>query len=242
MSVQTALVAGKTKYPLQRRTRPVGPPPLTAGDRLTRAEFERIYQAHPEVKRAELVEGVVYIPSPVHFAQHGLPHSYLMTWVGVYCAATLGLLPGDNVSVRLDFENVIQPDAVLRLDPKLGGRSRVSKDDYVEGPPELVVEIAASSAAYDLHDKRRVYARNGVQEYLAVQMYEQKVDWFVLREGVYTTLRSDAQRVLRSKIFPGLWLDPAAVFSSNLAALLAVLQQGLASPEHSDFVAGLHEG
>ena len=184
MSVQPPLVAGKTKYPPRRR--PVGPPPLTAGDRSPRAEFERIYQAHPEVRRAELVEGVVYMPSPVHFAQHGLPHSYLMTWLGVYCAATPGLLPGDNVSVRLDFENVVQPDAVLRLDPKLGGRSRVSKDDYVEGPPELVVEIAASSAAYDLHDKRRVCARNGVQEYLAVQMYERKVDWFVLTRREFT--------------------------------------------------------
>jgi Uma2 family endonuclease len=242
MSTQTPLVAGKTKYPPKVRTRPGGPPPLTAGDRLTRAEFEHIYQAHPEVRRAELIEGVVYMPSPVHFAQHGLPHSYLMTWLGVYCAATPGLLPGDNASVRLDFENVVQPDAVLRLDPKLGGRSRVSKDDYVEGPPELIVEIAASSAAYDLHDKRRVYARNGVQEYLAVQMYEQKVDWFVLREGVYATLRPDAQRVLRSEIFPGLWLDPAAIFSGDLAALLAMLQLGLASPEHAGFVARLQQG
>ena len=165
-----------------------------------------------------------------------------MTWLGVYCAATPGLLLGDNATVRLDFENVVQPDAVLRLDPKLGGRSRVSKDDYVEGPPELVVEIAASSAAYDLHDKRRVYARNGVQEYLAVQMYEQKVDWFVLREGVYATLRPDAGHILRSEVFPGLWLNPAAIFSGDLAAMLAVLQQGLASPEHSGFVARLHEG
>ncbi len=239
MSVQPPLVTEKTKYSPQRRARSAGPPPLTAGDRLTRTEFEHIYQAHPEVKTAELVEGVVYMPSPVHFAQHGLPHSYLMTWLGMYCAATPGLLPGDNTSVRLDFENVVQPDAVLRLDPKLGGRSHISKDDYVEGPPELVVEIAASSAAYDLHDKRRVYARNGVQEYLAVQMYEQKVDWFVLREGVYATLKPDTERVLRSELFPGLWLAPTAIFSGDLAEILVILQQGLASPAHSSFVARL---
>jgi Uma2 family endonuclease len=215
---------------------------LTAGDRLTRAEFERIYQAHPEVKRAELIEGVVYMPSPVHFTKHSQPHSDIMTWLGNYRAVTKGVLVGDNATVRLDFENVVQPDAVVRLDPELGGRSRVSADDYLEGPPELVVEIAASSAAYDLHDKRRVYARNGVQEYLAVQMYEQKVDWFVLREGVYETLKLDAQRVLHSEVFPGLWLNPATIFSGDLAAVLAVLQQGLASPEHSGFVARLHEG
>ncbi len=240
MSVQPPLVTEKTQPTPRRRARAAGPPPLTAGDRLTRAEFEHIYQAHPEVKRAELVEGVVYMPSPVHFTQHGLPHSYLITWLGVYCAATPGLLPGDNVTVRLDFENVVQPDALLRLDPKLGGRSRVSKDDCLEGPPELIVEIAASSAAYDLHDKRRVYARNGVQEYLAAQMYEQKADWFVLREGVYETLRPDVGRVLRSEIFPGLWLNPTALFNGDLVALLAVLQQGLASPEHAAFVERLH--
>jgi Uma2 family endonuclease len=236
MSIQPPVVTRKTSFSPQRRARLAGPPPLTAGDRLTRPEFERIYQAHPEVKRAELIEGVVYMPSPVHFTKHGLPHSYLITWLGVYCAATPGLLPGDNVTVRLDFENVVQPDAVVRLDPKLGGRSRVSADDYLEGPPELIVEIAASSAAYDLHDKRRVYARNGVQEYLAVQMYEQKVDWFVLRAGVYATLKPDAQRGLRSEVFPGLWLNPAPLFTGDLAALLAVLHVGLASPEHAEFV------
>ena len=242
MSVQPPLVIGKTKPAPQRWSRSAGPPPLTAGDRLTRAEFERIYQAHPEVRRAELVEGVVYMPSPVHFAQHGQPHSDIMTWLGFYRAATAGVFVGDNVTVRLDFENVVQPDAAVRLDPNLGGRSRVSKDDYVEGPPELVVEIAASSAAYDLHDKRRVYARNGVQEYLAVQMYERKVDWFVLREGVYETLKLDAERVLHSEVFPGLWLNPAAIFSGDLAAMLAVLQQGLASPEHAAFVERLRDG
>jgi len=203
---------------------------------LTRPEFERIYQAHPEVKRAELVEGVVYMPSPVHFTKHGLPHSDIMTWLGVYRASTKGVLVGDNATVRLDFENVVQPDAVVRLDPKLGGRSRVSADDYLEGPPELVVEIAASSAAYDLHDKRRVYARNGVTEYLAVQMYEQKVDWFALREGVYGTVGPDAGRILRSEVFPGLWLDPEALFSGDLAAMLETLNAGLASPDHASFL------
>ena len=236
MSIQPPVVTRRTSLSPQRRARLAGPPPLTAGDQLTRPEFERIYQAHPEVKRAELIEGVVYMPSPVHFNKHGQPHSDIMAWLGVYRASTVGVLVGDNVTVRLDFENVVQPDAAVRLDPKRGGRSHVSKDDYLEGPPELIVEIAASSAAYDLHDKRRVYARNGVQEYLAVQMYEQKVDWFVLREGVYATLKPDAQRVLRSEVFPGLWLNPAALFSGDLAALLAVLHEGLASLEHAGFL------
>jgi Uma2 family endonuclease len=143
---------------------------------------------------------------------------------------------GDNATVRLDFENEVQPDILLRLDTALGGRSRITEDDYIEGPPELITEIAASSAAYDLHDKRRVYARNGVQEYLAVRMYEQRVDWFVLREGVYETLAPDEKGLLRSEVFPGLWLKPQAFWAGDLAGMLATVQESLASPEHVEFV------
>jgi len=215
-------------------------PPLNPGDRLSRAEFERRHQAHPEIKKAELIEGVVYMPTPVRFEQHGRPHFNIITWLGVYCAATPGISPGgDNATIRLDFENEMQPDALLRLESEHGGRSHVTEDDYLKGPPELIVEIAASSAAYDLHVKRRVYARSGVQEYLAVQMYEQQVDWFILREGVYETLTPDTDGVLRSEVFPGLWLQPAALWSGDLAAMLAVLQEGLASPEHAAFLARL---
>ena len=181
------------------------------------------------------------MPSPVHYALHSQPHVYIITWLGVYLAATPGVAGGDNATVRLDYENVVQPDAFLRLEPALGGRSQVTEDDYLAGPPELVVEIAASSASYDLHDKRRVYARNGVQEYLVAQAYEQWVDWFVLREGVYEALQPDAEGVLRSEVFPGLWLLADALWAGDLAAMLAVLQQGLASPEHAIYVAGLRE-
>lgn len=104
-----------------------------------------------------------------------------------------------------------------------------------------MVEIAASSAAYDLGVKRRVYARNGVQEYLAAQAYEQRIDWFVLREGVVETLQPDQNGILRSEVFPGLWLPVDGLWAGDLAALLSVLQQGVASPEHAAFVAGLQQ-
>ena len=216
-------------------------PPLNAGDRLSRAEFERRYQAHPEITKAELIEGVVHMPSPVHYALHSQPHVDIITWLGVYRAATPGVAGADNATVRLDYDNVVQPDALMRLEPAQGGRSHVTEDDYLAGPPELVVEIAASSASYDMHDKRRVYARNGVQEYLVAQAYEQRVDWFVLREGVYEALQPDADGVLHSEVFPGLWLPADALWAGDLATMLAVLQQGLASPEHAVYVAGLRE-
>lgn len=227
----------------QHRVRPAlaSQPPLYAGDRLSRVEFERRYHAHPEIKKAELVEGIVYMPSPARFSQHSQPQADVITWLGMYRSVTPGVMVGDNATLRLDYENVVQPDALLRLDPALGGRSRITADDYLAGPPELVVEIAASSAAYDLGVKRRVYARNGVQEYLAAQAYEQRIDWFVLREGVYETLQPDQDGILRSEVFPGLWLPVDGLWAGDLAALLSVLQQGVTSPEHAAFVAGLQQ-
>jgi Uma2 family endonuclease len=226
---------------LKRHDDLVVSPPLNTGDRLSRAEFERRYQAHPEINKADLIDAVVHLHPPVGFTQHGRPHGDMIGWLGLYRAATNGVGVGDNATVRLDYENMVQPDALLRLEPALGGRSHVSEDDYLAGPPELVVEIAASSASYDLHDKRRVYGRNGVQEYLVAQAYEQRVVWFVLREGVYEALQPDAEGVLRSEVFPGLWLPADALWAGDLATMLTVLQRGLASPEHAVYVANLRE-
>jgi Uma2 family endonuclease len=211
-------------------------PPLNPGDRLTRAEFERRYMAYPEIKKAELIEGVVYMPSPVRHPQHSRPHARIVAWLGLYWANTPGTDVGDNATVRLDFENEVQPDAILRLSEQKGGLSHVAADNYLEGPPELIVEVAASSAAYDLHDKRRVYARNGVPEYLVVQMYEEEISWYVLREGVYETLPADEQGIIRSQQFPGLWLDTAAFWGNDLAAMLTTLQEGLKTAEHATFL------
>ena len=129
-------------------------PPLENGDRLTRFEFERRYNAMPHLKKAELIEGVVYMPAAVRFRSHAQPHSRIMGWVLVYETATPGIILGDNATVRLDLDNEPQPDAVLLIEEQCGGQARLSEDDYVEGAPELVAEIAASSAAIDLGDKK----------------------------------------------------------------------------------------
>ncbi|OCR02378.1 hypothetical protein BCD67_01385, partial [Oscillatoriales cyanobacterium USR001] len=134
--------------------------PLENGDRLTRIEFERRYQAMPHLKKAELIEGIVYMAAALRIRSHGEPHAYIMTWLGVYKASTPGVQMGDNATVRLDADNEVQPDALLRIEQ--GGTSRVSEDDYVEGTPELIVEIAASTVSIDRHQKLQVYRRNGV--------------------------------------------------------------------------------
>jgi Uma2 family endonuclease len=214
-------------------------PALENGDRLTRAEFERRYEAMPHLKKAELIDGVVYVPSPVRHRQHGSPHAHLIGWLFQYTANTPGVEVGDNSSVRLDLDNEPQPDALLFIDPTRGGQVRISDDGIIEGAPELVAEVASSSVSYDLHAKLHVYRRNGVCEYIVWRVLEQEVDWFVLRDGQYERMPRDAQGLVRSEVFPGLWLDPAALLRGDLATLLIVVQQGLASPEHNAFVARL---
>jgi Uma2 family endonuclease len=128
--------------------------PLESGDRLNRYEFERRYVAMPHVKKAELIEGIVYMASPLRFKGHGQPHFHLIVWLGNYKVSTPGVESGDNVTVRLDLDNEPQPDVVLLIEESRGGQARISDDDYIEGAPELVAEVAASSASNDLHDNR----------------------------------------------------------------------------------------
>jgi Uma2 family endonuclease len=216
-------------------------PPLESGDRLTRAEFERRYQALPHVKKAELVEGVVYMPSPTRFLEHSQPHGQLMTWLGTYVAATPFVAFGDNATVRLDADNEPQPDALLRIASEAGGRSHVDEDGYVSGPPELIAEIASTSAAYDLHDKMHAYRRNGVAEYLVWLVYDRRIAWFHLREGRYEPLAPDDEGIIASRTFPGLQLNVTMLLAGDLAGVLQTLQGGLATQEHEAFVARLAE-
>jgi hypothetical protein len=214
-------------------------PPLENGDRLTRAEFERRYDAMPELKKAELIEGVVHTPSPVRLEHHGYPHGGLVMWLFLYHAATPGVTAADNASVRLDLDNMPQPDAFLMIKPSHGGRAQISDDDYVEKGPELVAEVAASSVSIDLHSKLHVYRRNEVLEYVVWRVEDRAIDWFVLREGRYEPLPLGADGFYRSEVFPGLWLDPAALTGGALMRVHDVLFQGLATPEHAAFVARL---
>ncbi|MFM7449145.1 MAG: Uma2 family endonuclease [Leptolyngbyaceae cyanobacterium] len=209
---------------------------LESGDRLTRPEFERRYQRMPQLKKAELIEGVVYVASPVRIRHHGEPHGDMITWLGLYKVATPGVMLGDNSTVRLDAENEPQPDALLRIDQAKGGQSQISADDYIEGAPELIVEIAASSASYDLHDKLRAYRRNRVREYLVWLTQEQQFRWYVLQEGDYIQQQPNPQGILRSQVFPGLQLAVAALLAGDMQRVLAVLQEGIESEEHQNFL------
>lgn len=210
-------------------------PRLEAGDKLTRAEFERRYTAMPNLKKAELIEGVVYVPSPIA-NPHSKADSRLQLVLLTYFAATPGVEVGHNETVRLDLDNEPQPDSLLRIKEECGGQCEVGEGSFLVRAPELVVEIATSSVSYDLHAKLQVYRRNGVQEYVVWRVLEEDLDWFVLREGAYEKLIPDEAGVFASQVFPGLWLDKAALFRDDTATVLAVLQRGLDSREHAEFV------
>ena len=220
------------------QTVPLSPPtipPLENGDRLTRKEFERRYSAMPQLKKAELIEGLVYMGSPLRITQHGEPHASIMVLLGLYRASTPGVQLGDNCTVRLDAENEPQPDALLRI--QWGGQSIVDEDGYVEGAPELMVEIAASSVSIDLHKKRDVYQSNRVQEYIVWRVNDRALEWFCLQDDRYVDLLPDPETgFLCSRVFPGLWLDRQALLRGDLVGAIATLQQGLATAEHEAFV------
>jgi Uma2 family endonuclease len=210
-------------------------PPLRQGERLARAEFERRYDAMPGLKKAELIDGVVYMPLPVTDDYSG-PHSDLSGWLFLYRVSTHGVATRIEGSVRLDLDSMPQPDTFLRIQESHGGQSYIGPDRYVEGAPELVAEVAVSSAEFDLGTKLPLYLRNKVREYLVWRVADKEIDWFTLRGSKYARLRPGVGGLHRSKVFPGLWLDAQALIAGDLKAVVSAVQQGTSSPEHAAFV------
>ena len=213
-------------------------PPLENGDNLDLDEFLRRYEAMPEDCDAELIEGIVYMASPVSHQPHGRPHTHVSYWLVHYARFTPGVDTGDNSTTRLDLGNAPQPDLLLRIPEAAGGTSVLADDDYIDGPPELVVEVAASTASVDLNQKYAAYLRNGVAEYLVWRTRDRALDWFVLEDGEYQRLTPDpADGLLKSRAFPGLWLDADALLAGNLPELAAAVEAGCqAAPGRAEFL------
>ena len=216
-------------------------PPLENGARLSRPEFHRRYENSPRLRKAELVEGTVYIISSPVSLSHSASHGILGTLLGTYALHTSGVQVGNNGTLLLDNENEPQPDLMLRLvESAAGARSRASANGYVTGPPEMVVEIAVSSASLDLRDKFRAYQRNGIQEYLVWRVQENRLDWWQLIDGEYQAMAPDAAGVIESGVFPGLRLAVKALLAGAQAEAFAELQAGIASEAHRAFAASLN--
>ncbi len=225
------------RTPAPRRLAVTAPSPLQCGDKLTASEFLRRFDGMPELKKAELINGIVYMASPVRAKQHGTPDGIMQGWLFTYMAATPGTRIAANSTVRFDADNVPQPDALLMIES--GGQARIGKDGYIHGAPELVVEIAASSVSLDLHEKLDAYRRAGVKEYLVWRTEEQEVDWFVLEDEKFIRLVPARNGTLQSRAFPGLVLDVPALLREDAGALLARLNKSLGKPAHRAFAARL---
>lgn len=214
-------------------------PPVEAGDRLDQKSFHERYESMPEDSRAELVGGVVHVPSPLK-RPHSRMHVQVTRWLGDYEEETPGTEAFDNATTILDPLGEPQPDGGLLITVPGIGQTR-EQNQYTVGAPELVVEVASSTEAIDLHRKRADYERAGVKEYIVVALREARVFWFVARDGTFTELLPESDGILRSRVFLGLWLDPAALLRRDGRRVRQVLRQGLASPEHTAFLARLSD-
>jgi Uma2 family endonuclease len=210
-------------------------PPLEAGDHLDQATFHARYEAMPPDFRAELIGGVVFVPSPLRL-EHGESHALIMGWLTNYWSATPGTSVRDNATAILGDDSEPQPDATLVIEPERGGQSSVSEDGYATGPPELIVEIASNSESIDLHAKRRDYEQAGVLEYVVVVLRQRMVRWFVLQDGTYREVEADAHGLFKSTVFPGLWLDAPALLRRDVRQVMTTLQRGIETPAHAAFV------
>lgn len=207
--------------------------PFHNGDRLSQPVFHRLYKQVPLGLKVELVGGTVCVASPTHF-QHSQPHLRLAGWIDRYIEVTPGIDGFDNTSNILGPDSEPQPDLCLIILPKSGGRTKLRKG-LIVGGPELVVEVAHTSAAIDLGTKKADYLAAGVQEYVVALAREREVRWFVNRAGRFEPDEL-TDGLYRSHAFPGLWLNPAGVFTPTNRRLVAALKRGLASPEHARFV------
>jgi Uma2 family endonuclease len=200
------------------------PVSLQAGDHLTREEFHRRYCARSDIKKAELIQGVVFVPSPVWADLHGEPHEAAIGWLYAYRARNHAVRLLDNATVYLDADGIrdeLQPDACLWLNEP--GGPRLTARHFLEGAPQLVVEIAASSASYDLHEKKEAYRRNGVGEYIVWRVLDGAIDWFELRDGTYILREPDPAGIIESVRFPGLRLHVPSMLADDVDGVLAAV-------------------
>ncbi len=241
---------------LERRTKREPIPELRDGDRLDTAEFLRRYEATPEGFRAELINGVVYVNRWIEVGpngeervmpaisgtDHGTPQLRINFWVGYYDVQTEGVEASAPTTIVLSAaDSVPEPDGLLRILPEAGGASASGKRGYYYGPPELILEVSNTTGKIDLGSKFDMYERNGVQEYLVWRTHHGIIDWFQLERGEYVPLAPDDDGILKSRVFPGLWLDPKALVAGDMARVLSVVQRGIASSEHAKFVEKLRK-
>jgi Uma2 family endonuclease len=213
------------------------PSTLFEGQRLDQPTFHALYEAMPPETRAELIDGVVYLPSPLG-RDHGRAHFPVIAWLSSFVENTPGIEGLDNATAILGWKSETQPDALLRVLPECGGRTR-DEEGYVHGAPELIVEVSKATRYVDLGPKKLDYERAGVLEYVVRAIEPDQIFWFGQEHGVLVQRSMGDDGFYRSTAFPGLWLDPSALLRGDTRRLRAVVELGCATADHAAFVATL---
>lgn len=220
----------------KRSTKPIRNgklPLLYDGLRLDRVTFHRLYEASPELKRVQLIEGIVHMPSPMRFVQHANPQTCINGWLFCYVTQTPGVNTGGSATLKIDDENEFEPDGMLFYD---NGQLIIADDGYLEGVPELAVEVTASTFTIDSKEKFRVYEKHGVKEYLLWNTEAGTITWYARHKDKFVPMKSNRAGILKSKIFPGLWLEVAAMREGDMTQVMKTLYEGLASAPHRQYV------
>jgi Uma2 family endonuclease len=166
---------------------------------------------------------MVFVASATRTTIHGAPHGLVVMWLRAYAGKTPGVQSSLQGTVYLDVDSEVQPDAFLFWPPPRGTRARLDEKGYVDGVPDLIVEIAASSASYDLHAKKEAYRRAGVPEYIVWRTLDRQIDWFRLRNGAYVRVEPDAGGIIESEVFPGLRLAVDSMLAGDVAGVFAAI-------------------
>ncbi len=216
-------------------------PPLVHGERLDADEFLRRYENMPDLKKAELIDNIVYLmSSPVSLNRHGVPHAHLLTWANTFAINTPHIIAADNATVRMNEDNAPQPDVLMFIEPAAGGQSASGEKDYLYGAPEFAAEISHTTVHFDKEEKREVFERAGVLSYLIWDTENSRIDWLERQSAKdkFTALTTE-DNIYQSAVFPGLWLNAQAMLEGRYQEVVATLQKGLDSAGHADFVARL---
>ncbi len=211
---------------------------IVDGQHLTQSAFHKLYEAADDAVTAELIGGIVHLADKTS-RKHGRSHALLVHWLWAFDDATPGVEVYDNVTTIMGEDSEPQPDVCLVIHPDCGGQMRFTDDDYLEGAPELAVEVASCTESYDLHAKKKDYEKAGVKECLVVALRQSKVFWFVNQGGRFAEQEPDADGRFCSTVFPGLWLDPNSLLELNSRKVLATLKEGLATKDHAEFAEAL---
>jgi Uma2 family endonuclease len=210
-----------------------------SGYRLSKEEFIRRYEARKDIRRAELLNGIVFIMASPVSRSHSQGHLSAAHLITNYVEATPLVIGDIDATLLLHGDNAVQPDGLLRVDPRAGGKATLTEKEYIKGPPELVIEISVSTESYDLTFKKDIYLEAGIAEYVVWQALDAKLHWFKRRGDAYEDLKVGDDGIVKSAAMPGFWVDVGAFVRGDLAALKVAMSKGLASPEHASFVVEL---